>query len=38
MENTGLFAVVLHSLGFDCYSAGARVFNEGSSGGWYVRM
>ncbi|KAF1969585.1 arylamine N-acetyltransferase 1 [Bimuria novae-zelandiae CBS 107.79] len=34
MENTGLFAVLLHSLGFDCYSAGARVFNDGRLSGW----
>jgi arylamine N-acetyltransferase len=34
METTGLFAVLLHSLGFDCYSAGARVFNQGRVGGW----
>lgn len=34
MEITGLFAVLLHSLGFDCYSAGARVFSEGRVGGW----
>lgn len=27
MENTGLFATLLHSLGFDSYSAGGRVFS-----------
>lgn len=32
MENTGLFSVLLHSLGFDCYSAGARVFSENLNG------
>ena len=32
MENTGLFSVLLRSLGFDCYSAGARVFAEDLNG------
>jgi len=27
MENTGLFSIFLHSLGFNSYSAGARVFS-----------
>ncbi|KAJ4295225.1 hypothetical protein N0V90_007236 [Kalmusia sp. IMI 367209] len=34
MENTGLFATLLYSLGFSSYSAGARVFNDGSLSGW----
>ncbi|KAL5404990.1 hypothetical protein PMIN06_011202 [Paraphaeosphaeria minitans] len=34
MENSGLFGTLLHSLGFNNYSAGARVFNQGRLSGW----
>jgi arylamine N-acetyltransferase len=34
MENTALLARLLHSLGFNCYSAGARVFNQGRVHAW----
>ncbi|KAF1845388.1 arylamine N-acetyltransferase 1 [Cucurbitaria berberidis CBS 394.84] len=34
MENNGLFGTLLHSLGFNVYSAGARVFDHGQWTGW----
>ncbi|KAJ4371500.1 hypothetical protein N0V83_004718 [Neocucurbitaria cava] len=34
MENNGLFGTLLHSLGFNVYSAGARIFDGGKWTGW----
>ena len=34
MENNGLLGTLLHSLGFNVYSAGARVFDGGKWTGW----
>ncbi|KAF2203983.1 arylamine N-acetyltransferase 1 [Delitschia confertaspora ATCC 74209] len=34
MENNCLFGILLHSLGFNLYSAGARVYGGGKWNGW----
>lgn len=34
MENNRFFGVILHSLGFDVYAAGARVKSPDGFGGW----
>lgn len=34
MENNTLFGALLHSVGFDVFSAGARVFDDGRWSGW----
>jgi len=36
MENNRFFATILHSLGFDVYSVGARVHTPNGYNGWYV--
>jgi len=38
MENNRFFATILHSLGFDVYSVGARVHTPHGYNGWYVAL
>lgn len=38
MENNRFFATILHSLGFDVYSVGARVHTPNGYNGWYVAL